>query len=94
MQMDLQEQSLEQLSTRAKSMGCDPQWLAMTCKAGDEKASQAKLVHWCTQHAKEARQNSVPSVASVGVSDTVVAGDSPARKAPPERKSRGRGRKQ
>ena len=94
MQMDLQEQSLEQLSTRARSMGCDPQWLAMTCKAGDEQASQAKLIHWCTQHAKTARQTSVPSVASVGISDAVVGGVSPAQKAPPERKSRGRGRKQ
>lgn len=87
MQMELQGESLQELSTRAASLGCDPQWLAMTCKAGDEKASQAKLIHWCTQHAKG---RDVPSVASVGKSDTVGLGRSPAQKEPPQRKSRGR----
>ena len=91
-QLELQDKSLNDLATRARAMGCDPQWLAMTCQgAGEEAEKRAKLVHWCFQHAKEAREKkNAPSVASVGVSDTIGVGKSPAAKAPPQRKSRGR----
>lgn len=90
--MELKDQSLQELSKRALALGCDPSWIAMTCRAGDEEASRAKLVHWCSQHAKDTRQNGVPSVASIGMSDAMVPGKSPVQKAPPERKSRRRDR--